>query len=121
MAFTAFWKGILYDAATLAKAEHWLAPLQYEELQAIRPALAQHALRTRLRGRELAEWASEALALAQEGLQRIGHRNAQGQDESMYLQPLAALVAQGLSPADVLLQELGETPSLNALLTKLAL
>ena len=50
----------------------------------------------RLNGRPL----RSLLEIACGGLSRRGRRNEQGEDESIYLRPLVALVAQGQTPAD---------------------
>ena len=47
--------------------------------------------------------ARQALEIAQGGLQRRAIANAGGQDERIYLEPLVAILREGMSPADELL------------------
>jgi glutamate--cysteine ligase len=42
--------------------------------------------------------------LAREGLRRQGARDAEGNDETRYLEPLEELAAQGRCPADAVLE-----------------
>ena len=85
-----------------------------EGLKAAQPEIARHALKAKLEGREVAEWASELLALAESGLQRLGNLSAAGEDETIYLKPIRALVDQGKCPADVLREQV-KTPTVDAL------
>ena len=60
--------------------------------------------------------------LAEAGLQRIADRNADGEDESVLLRPLRALLERGRCPADVLLAEVpDERPSRDAVIRVAAL
>lgn len=102
----AIWKGLIYDEGALASLESLGSHWEHDELEAARPAIARDALRARLAGRELGEWASELLAAAERGLRRLGARDAQGRDESIHLAPLRRLIDRGQSPADALLAEL---------------
>jgi glutamate--cysteine ligase len=61
------------------------------------------ALRTPLRRSTVLEIARAALAIAQGGLQRRARRNAQGQDEAIFLEPVEAILAEGVTPADDML------------------
>jgi glutamate--cysteine ligase len=45
------------------------------------------------------------LDIARGGLQRLGCRRSDGRDESVYLEPLAALVEAGVAPAQQLIAE----------------
>jgi len=70
-------------------------------------------------GRPLADWAREVLTLAEAGLQRLSHLDRRGDDETIHLSKLRALVMEGLSPADAMLRELdGDAPLLPQLLEK---
>jgi gamma-glutamylcysteine synthetase len=57
-------------------------------------------------GREVVDWAGEILELAEAGLGRIGDRNDAGEDESVLLEPLRALLARAKCPADLLFEEI---------------
>jgi glutamate--cysteine ligase len=96
----AFWVGLLYDETALAAAwdlaKGWNA-CDRENLRATVPRLG---LAARIAGRPLGAVAAEALAIARAGLAARGRRDAQGRDETQYLQPLEAIVAAGRSLAE---------------------
>ena len=103
----ALWKGLLYEPDAMAKAESLVSRLSVEEAEAAREPIADRALRAKLGGREVAEWASEVLAIASGGLARLNHLSGAGKDERVHLDELQRLVDEGLSPADALLREVG--------------
>lgn len=102
-ALPALLKGVLYDEASLAKAESMVSSLTHDLAEAARPDIAKRGMRAELAGRELAEWANELLAISEDGLARLSHLNRKGEDERVHLSELKSLVTQGKSPADVLL------------------
>jgi glutamate--cysteine ligase len=111
-ALPALYKGILHDERALALTESLASKLSYAEVEKARPEIGDKALRARLTSstgtsREVAAWAAELLEIAEGGLERLGDRNAQGQDERIYLSTLRELVAAGESPADRVLRLLG--------------
>ncbi len=105
-AMPAVWKGLLYDETALAQAEALASRVTYEGAEGARADVADHALRAKLEGRELADWADDVLGVARGGLERIGAKNAKGDDERVHLARLERLVAQGKSPADALLERI---------------
>jgi len=58
--------------------------------------------------REASDWAGEVLELSEAGLRRIGDRNEAGEDETVLLRPLRALLEASQCPADVLLERVGD-------------
>lgn len=105
-ALPALWKGLLYDEAALHRAEALASRVGFEDAQRARLDIADRALRAKLGGRDLAEWADDLLAIAEDGLARIGHLDAHGRDERIHLARLASLVRSGKSPADALLERI---------------
>jgi glutamate--cysteine ligase len=102
-ALPALWTGILYDARALDEADAFSESFTYDELQAIRPAIAERALHATFRGRPLAAYAERLLAIASSGLERRARLNKTGtKDERVHLERIGGLVAKGQSPADVL-------------------
>lgn len=101
----AFWVGLLYDEASLAAAwdiaKNWNA-CDREGLRATVPRLG---LAARIAGRSLGAVAAEALTIARAGLAARARRDAQGRDETHFLQPLEAIVAAGRSLAEERLAE----------------
>ena len=47
--------------------------------------------------------ARQVLAIAQAGLQRRAFTNAKGEDESIFLEPVEAILRDGLTPAEEIL------------------
>jgi glutamate--cysteine ligase len=109
-ALPALWRGLLYDATALERAEALITPLDARSVQAARPVIAERALGAELAGRSLQRWAADVVELAFAGLQRLGVRDAEGRDESVHLEPLRALVERGETPASHMLAELEANP-----------
>jgi glutamate--cysteine ligase len=104
-ALPAFWIGLIYDDGVLDAAwdlvKHWSA----EERQKLRDDVTRRGLKATIRGRSLHEIGKEVLALARRGLARRERRDAQGRDETQYLEPLEAIVERGKTPAEELLEK----------------
>jgi glutamate--cysteine ligase len=103
----ALWTGILYDEKALAQAEDLVASFTAAELEALRPDIAQRALAATFRGAPLADLAERVLDIATGGLERRAQLNKNGRDERVHLAKITALVEKGWSPADVLVDGLG--------------
>ena len=99
-ALAAFWVGLLYHQPSLDEASALVAAWKLEEMQELRLAAAQQALRARIGGRSLQEIAQQMLPLAAKGLQARAHASADGADERIYLEPLLAIAASGRSRAE---------------------
>ena len=104
-ALPALWKGLMYDDASLGALEGLVDRWTFAEVEAQRDALARHGLHTKFMNRDAGDWAGELLELAEAGLRRIADRNEDGDDESVLLDPLRALLELGRCPADLLLDE----------------
>jgi len=113
-ALPALWTGVLYDGATLDRADAMTRDWTHAEVSAIRPALAKHGLRAKFRGKPLADYALELLALSEAGLERRGCKNANGKDERVHLVPLRELAERAMCPADKLLEGLDPSKELRA-------
>jgi glutamate--cysteine ligase len=107
-ALPALWTGVLYDPRALDEAEAFSESFTYDELSALRPAIAERALAATFRGKALAAYAEELLAIAARGLSRRARLNKAGKDERVHLTRLSALVERGFSPADALIEGLGD-------------
>jgi glutamate--cysteine ligase len=94
VAQSALWVGLLYDDAALTAAESALRGAGWSDAVALRSAVPAQGLDARLMGRDLRSWAGEIIEIARDGLRARGRRNARGEDESIYLDPLVA-IAQG--------------------------
>ncbi len=99
-ALPAFWVGLLYDDAALDAAWDLVRDFSLEERHALRDGVPRHALNLPFRGGSVRDLARQAVDIAVAGLQRRGARNADGQDESQYLDVLREIVESGLTPAE---------------------
>jgi glutamate--cysteine ligase len=104
-ALPALWVGLLYDAASLDAAWQLVSDWTADERQALRVAIPVTGLATRFRGVPVRDVAAAIVDLARQGLARRGKRNANGDDETIYLAPLIEILESGKSPADVMLDE----------------
>jgi glutamate--cysteine ligase len=92
-ALPAFWKGLLYDESTRARALALLSHVSPTDLKTHQLDAARHGLKARLGNQELGAVASDLLSLSKEGLK----------NESHYLQPLHDIVASGTNVAQRML------------------
>jgi glutamate--cysteine ligase len=93
VAQSAFWVGLLYDDAALTAAEALLRDATWEDAVALRAAVPREGLAAAWRGGGLRDLARDAVAIARDGLRTRARRNAAGEDESIYVAPLEAIVA----------------------------
>lgn len=92
-ALPAFWVGLLYDQTSLDGAWDLVKGWSDEERQALRDAVPKAGLAATIAGRTLRDLAVEVLALSRAGLARRARKDAAGQDETMFLDPVDAIVA----------------------------
>ena len=108
VALGALFGGLLYDPVALDAAADLAAPWsgadQAGVRQAMRDAVPTQGFRTVVAGRSFRDIARDMLAIARGGLARRARRDAAGQDETVYLAPLEALVDRGQTRADLLLE-----------------
>jgi glutamate--cysteine ligase len=102
MAVPALFTGLLYDDTALAEAEELARRVSFEAALSSRAQVPSIGLGGRLGDRPMRDVAERLVEIASGGLARRARRNERGEDESVYLRPLAALVAAGKTPADEL-------------------
>jgi glutamate--cysteine ligase len=121
-ALPALWTGIFYDVRALDEAEALTADFTHDEVAASRKDLWRLGLRTPFRGATLTKLAERVIEIAEGGLERRAIMNPSGKDERVHLARLKALVGEGKSPADKLLEEIaGAADPKRALVEKSAL
>jgi glutamate--cysteine ligase len=109
-ALPALAKGLLYDEDAGGQAWERLAGLAYEDRQ----ELWMEAIELGLRSPRLRELASVLVELGREALDRADIRDGKGRTEARFIDPLGALVEQGRSPGDEVLEALGPAPGRDA-------
>jgi glutamate--cysteine ligase len=98
-------KGAFYDADCLQAAWDLVKGWTWDERMEVYLDSHQNALATRFRRHSLLDLAKELLEIAWEGLRRQNAVNDLGDDETIYLNPLKTLLAQGKCPADRLIEK----------------
>ena len=99
-ALPAFWVGLLYDDAALDAAWDLVRDFSLAERHALRDGVPRQALGLPFRNGTVRDLASRALEIAIAGLRRRARRNADGQDESPFLDVLREIVDSGQTPAE---------------------
>lgn len=105
IASVALWKGLLYDETARQGADAVFEDLSGPELESVQFKAAQQGPSARLRSGTLRDRIGELLALAREGLDRLGG------DEAPLLEPAQELFESGLTPADRLIANYGAEPA----------
>jgi len=120
-AVPALFKGLLYDERALASAASLASRIALDDALRARPIIAEQGIRGRLAGRPLTDWAADVLDIARGGLERIADLDPTGQDETIFLKPLEALVARGESPADRRRRAVEAAPNFHTAVTEASL
>jgi glutamate--cysteine ligase len=103
-ALPALWKGILYDADAMAAAEALADQWSFEQRVASLDAVARAGLAAEVAGEPVLGLARELVAIADEGLRRIGHAGSSSPDERGFLDPIRERLDHERSPGEEILQ-----------------
>jgi len=103
-ALPALWVGLLYDKGVQDQAWQLCRDWTVDEHQMLRDRVPREGLKVEFRGRSLAAWGRDVLALAREGLRRRKRLDSTGNDETGFLGVLDAIAASGRTPAEELLE-----------------
>jgi glutamate--cysteine ligase len=109
IAFSAFWVGLLYDREVLDAAWDLVKAWTAAERQYLRDAVPGQALQAQICGRSLQDVAKDMLALSRKGLVRRAKLDAQGRDESHFLDVLDIIAVTGRTQAQNLLDRFNGT------------
>jgi glutamate--cysteine ligase len=104
-ALSALIKGVFYDADCLQAAWDLVKNWTWDERMEVYLDSHRDALSARIRRYALFDLAKELFQIAWEGLRRQKVLNGQGEDETIYLNPLKTLLFLGKCPADVLIEK----------------
>jgi glutamate--cysteine ligase len=102
-ALSALWVGLLYDKDALESAWQLVKDWTAEEREALRAAVPRSALATPFRATTVQAIACEVLRISHQGLRARARVNRASQDESVYLEPLHRVAANGRTLADELI------------------
>jgi len=100
LALPAFWVGLLYDDSALTAAESLLRGATRQDAIQARSAVPRAGLAAPWRGTTLRELARDVITIARAGLRSRARCNAAGDDESVFLAPVEAIGAGGLTQAE---------------------
>ena len=99
-ALPAFWVGLLYDDEALDAAWDLVRDFTLVERHALRDGVPKHAMNLPFRNGTVRDLSREAVKITVGGLKRRAALNADGMDESHYLDVLQEIVESGLTPAE---------------------
>ncbi|KGD86179.1 glutamate--cysteine ligase [Rhizobium sp. YS-1r] len=102
-ALPAFWVGLLYDDTALADAEALTQDWTVEDVTAMRDTVPAKALKAEIKGRPVLDVAREVVAISRAGLKARNRLNGEGQDESIFLQPIEEVLAKKATMAEDML------------------
>lgn len=100
LAQSALWTGLFYDEAALAAASALIKPLAYADILRLRDAVPRTGINTPFGAGSLRDLAREVLAIASDGLRNRARKNAQGEDERIYLAPLLEIAGGAPTQAE---------------------
>lgn len=92
-------KGLVYDQHGWDCMAELTAGWSYDEWRRFRSDVAKHGLAAEIRGVTAGTLAKHVLRSAHTNLTRLNHKNALGEYESIYLEPIEKLIHKGHSPA----------------------
>jgi glutamate--cysteine ligase len=104
-ALSALIKGVFYDPDCLMAAWDLVKGWSWDERMETYLDSHQNALAARFRRYTLLDLARELLQIGWEGLRRQHSLNKNGDDETIYLDPLKTLLFQGKCPADIVIEK----------------
>ncbi|MEN0087232.1 MAG: glutamate--cysteine ligase [Pseudomonadota bacterium] len=104
-ALPAFWIGLLYDADAQARTAELVKDWTLEEVQALRAATPDQALRTQFRDTNLRGVGRQVLDICRDGLKSRNRLNSSGLDETVFLPPLEETVVSGITSAEAMLKK----------------
>ena len=104
-ALSALTKGVFYDSDCLTAAWDLVKGWTWDERMETYLSSHENALAARFRRYTLLDLAKELFQIGWEGLRRQRSLNKNGDDETIYLNPLKPLLFQGKCPADILVEK----------------
>ncbi|HKU98496.1 MAG TPA: glutamate--cysteine ligase [Vineibacter sp.] len=100
VALPALWMGLLYDQTALDAAWDLVKDWTIAEHDALRAAVPRLGLKTPFRNTTVQALAQQMVAIADAGLRARRQLDAQGRDETLYLDPLRRIADSGVTLAE---------------------
>lgn len=100
VAQSALWVGVLYDEAALAAADALVRQRPWADYVALRAAVPRQALDAPFGSGTARDLAREMVAIATDGLRGRAMLDAEGRDETRFLDPLRPMLAGGPTQAE---------------------
>jgi glutamate--cysteine ligase len=104
VAFSAFWTGLLYNDTALDAAWDIVKNWSAEQRQTLRDDVPKLALQSKIAGCNVLDIANELLKISSTGLKARAKTDDQGQDETVYLDPLIRQIAAGKTQSNALIE-----------------
>jgi len=93
-------KGIFYNKDCLAAIKKLTKDWEFKEIKQLKEEVVKTALQTEFRGEKIVKYAKELLDSATIGLKEMAVLDVNGNDESIYLEPLKEIIlVKNISPA----------------------
>jgi glutamate--cysteine ligase len=100
----ALMKGLFYESDCLDAAWDIIGAWTLDQRLELLAQTSRHGLAADGPHHPVRDYAKELVEIAHEGLRRQAKTNPAGEDETIYLEPLAALVEAGMCPADKIIE-----------------
>ena len=102
----AFWTGIIYDDISLVASLDLMKDWTNEERSFLNLNVPENGLNTKFRNKNVIDIAKELLEISEKGLKRRNNLSTNKKyDETHYLLGIKNNIANGMSPADILLEK----------------
>ena len=117
-ALPALWTGLLYDNDNLDYLFNLTKDWNEYEIMNLYEEVPKLGYNCRFQNHSINEFSKDILQISKKGLQKRGFLNSKGQDETIHLDQLEALILNKKCPANILLEEFHANNSIEKVLNK---
>ena len=104
-ALSSFWVGLLYDQVSLDSSWDLIKDFDVDKIQDLRLEIIKNGFKSSFGNSTVLSLATSVLNLSNEGLKRRNVLNRNGQDESIFLNPLRKIIETERTPSDELIKK----------------
>jgi glutamate--cysteine ligase len=104
-ALSSFWVGLLYDQISLDSSWDLIKDFDVDKIQDLRLQIIKNGLKSSFGNSTVLSLVTSVLNLSNEGLKRRNVFNGNGQDESIFLNPLRKIIETERTPSDELVKK----------------